>query len=176
MRWIMLVMLASLLIAFYWESLPFISNSVHAVLSPTLGKLLAYNHYIGMVVVALALNLIVVLLQKYTIDKETMKEIKAEQKELKEEMKKHKDNPDKMMEVNKRQMDLVFRRSMPLVMRPVIFTAVPFILLFRWFHDFYGPGGLFEGTIFLGFMNWFWFYFVLTIIFSQIFRKWFDVI
>jgi len=29
---------------------------------------------------------------------------------------------------------------------------------------------------FLGFFSWFWFYLIFTIVFSSIFRKWFDVV
>jgi uncharacterized membrane protein (DUF106 family) len=182
MRLVLIVMLISFGIAYYWENLPFISEPVHSVLTPTLGALLAYNHYIGMIFVAILVNLIITLLQKVTIDKETMKEVKAEQKEIKKEMKKYKDHPEKLMEINKRQIDLVFGKQLPLTMRPVAFTSIPIILLFRWFSDLYGAGGLFEGTVFLGFLqwsfltNWLFFYIFLSIIFSTLFRKWFDVI
>jgi len=175
MRWIFLVMIVSLLIAWKWDDITFIKEIVHITLNPTLGKLLIFNKYVGMVVIAVILNLIITLLQKYTIDKETMKEIKKEQKDLKESMKEHKKNPEKLMELNQRQFELV-GKSLPLTMRPIIFTSIPFILLFRWFHDIFDMGGVLSGTVFLGFMNWFWFYLLISIVFSMIFRKVFDVI
>lgn len=175
MRWIFLVMIVSLLIAWKWDELLFIKEPVHLVLDPTLGKLLIFNKYVGMIVIAVILNLIITLLQKYTIDKDTMKEIKKEQKELKESMKKYKNHPEKLMELNQRQFELV-GKSLPLTMRPIIFTSIPFILLFRWFHDIFDLGGVLSGTVFLGFMNWFWFYLLISVIFSIFFRKVFDVL
>lgn len=175
MRWIFFVMILSLVIAWQWEQLSFIKGTVHMVLNPTLGQLLIFNQYVGMIIIAAILNLIITLLQKFTIDKETMKEIKKEQKELKEDMKKYKNHPEKLMELNQKQFELV-GKSLPLTMRPIIFTSIPFILLFRWFHDIFGVDGYLNGTMFLGFMSWFWFYLVISIIFSMTYRKVFDVL
>jgi uncharacterized membrane protein (DUF106 family) len=170
MRLIIIMMLASLAVAGTWNSIPAVSSTVHAVLDPTLGKLLGFNQLLGMLLITAFLSLVTTLLQKYTIDKDTMKDIKAQQKELKEQQKEHKNDPEKAKELMAKQMELM-GKSFPIMMRPAAFTMLPFILLFRWFFDLYNEGGLFEGTIFLGFMSWFWFYLLSSIIFSQIFRK-----
>jgi uncharacterized membrane protein (DUF106 family) len=175
MKWIFLVLIVSMIIAWKWEELTFIKEPVHMILNPSLGKLLAFNKYLGMILIAAILNLAITLLQKFTIDKETMKEIKKEQKELKESMKKYKGHPEKLMELNQKQFELI-GKSLPLTMRPIIFTSIPFILLFRWFHDIFGADGFLNGTIYLGFMTWFWFYLLISIMFSLTYRKVFDVL
>ena len=55
-------------------------------------------------------------------------------------------------------------------LRPMMFTLIPFVLLFRWFQDYF-----LDSTIRLLGMSWFWFYLVSSIVFSSIFRKTFDV-
>lgn len=175
MRLIFIILLGSLAIAATWDSIPAVSSTVHAMLDPTLGKLLEFNQLLGMLIITAFLSLVTTLLQKYTIDKNTLKEIKDQQKLLREQQKEYKNDPKKSKELIQKQMELTFN-LFPITMRPAAFTMIPFILLFRWFFDLYGAGGLFEGTVFLGFMNWFWFYFLSSIIFSQIFRKKFDTI
>lgn len=169
---ISLVMLLGLFIIFTWEGSIF-QEVAHSVLTPILVPLIEYNRYIGMLSIILVLNLFITIIQKLTIDKETMKEVKKEQKDLREEMKKYKDHPEKLMELNKKSLELM-GKSFPLTTRPLIFTMLPLLLLFSWFRDLFGEAGLFEGMKFLG-MSWFWFYLIFSIIFGLILRKVFDV-
>ena len=84
-------------------------------------------------------------------------------------MKKFKGNPEKILELNKKQME-----SMPkmfdITMRPMIYTFIPIVLFFRWFNDYFTASNL-QGFKFLGFLPWIWFYIIFAMIFSTILRK-----
>ena len=162
----MLVMVISMGIAFAWNSYPIIKTTAHFVLDPTIGNLLDFNLFWGMTLVVFLITLLTTIIQKYGTDQESLKQIKDEQKLLQEEMKKHRDNPEKLREINKKSLEF-FPKTMDLTMKPLIYTAVPFVLFFRWFNDYF----INSSYKFLGFMSWFWFYFVASIIFSSILRK-----
>ena len=51
--------------------------------------------------------LLITLVQKYTVDQESLKKIKGEQKLLQEEMKKYKDHPEKLLELQKKQLEFL---------------------------------------------------------------------
>ncbi|MEX2017377.1 MAG: EMC3/TMCO1 family protein [Candidatus Pacearchaeota archaeon] len=164
---IIIVMILSLVIAFFWDKLEFIRNSVNAVLSPTAGFLLNWNLTAGMFIIVILLSLIITVIQKYATDQKTLKEMKDQQKKLNEEAKKVRDNPEKMMEIQKESMKFMVP-MMKLSMRALVFTGIPFILFFRWFNDFFIAVG---DPRFFGFMSWLFFYIVFSIVFSSIFRK-----
>jgi uncharacterized membrane protein (DUF106 family) len=166
MKIMLIVMIVTMFVALLWDSLPIIKDSVHLILDPTAGKLLLWNVSYGMLLIAAAMTLITTLLQKYTTDQVEIKRLKEHQKKLQEEMKKYKDNPQKMMDIQKQTMELTFNEMMPLTMKPLIYTAIPFILLFRWFGAFFT-----ENVVKVFGMNWILGYIVLSIIFSLIFRK-----
>ena len=167
---LLIVMALSLLIALYWEKLTFIKEPIHAAFDPTVGALLNWNPHIGMVIISGILGLITILLQKYTTDQATLREIKKEQKLLQEEMKKHKNNQDKFLELNKKQLELL-PKTFEITLRPLIYTSIPIILFFRWFNDYFATNPV---KIF-GILGWIWAYFILSIIFTTIFRKIFKV-
>ncbi|MBS3086303.1 DUF106 domain-containing protein [Candidatus Pacearchaeota archaeon] len=169
---IFIVMIVSLLIAFFWDKVALIKNSVHFILNPTAGALLNWNMNFGMIAIVLAISVIMTLIQKYGTDQKTMRELKEEQKNLQEEMKKYKEHPEKMTELSKKQMELI-PKTMKLGMRPIVYTAIPLILFFRWFMDFFSTVGDFK---FFGILSWFWFYLIGTIIFSSILRKVMNVV
>lgn len=168
---IIIVMVFSLLIASLWEKIPAIKNTVGFLLDPTAGALLGLNLTIGMLVIVAFLSLAITLIQKYATDQKTIREMKEEQKKLNEEAKKFRHDPQKMMEMQKEGMKFAIP-MMKLSTRALVFTGVPFILLFRWFMDYFSP----LGFLFFGFLNWFWFYLIFSIIFSSIFRKIFNVV
>ena len=168
---IFLVMILSILIASLWDTVPAIKDSVHAVLNPSAGRLLNWNITWGMTILIFIITAITTLLQKYTTDQKTLKELKQEQKILQEEMKKYKENPAKIMELQKKQMEFL-PKTMKLTMRPIIFTGIPFVLFFRWFMDYFA---LIPDFKFFNFFSWFWFYLIGSIIFSSILRKVFKV-
>ena len=164
---IIYVMIASMGIAFFWNSVSIIRDSAHAILDPTAGALLNWNLNYGMVFIILLISLFMTLLQKYATDQEALRELKKEQKELQEEMKKYKEHPEKLMELQKNFYPLT-GKMMKHSMRPIIFTGIPLILFFRWFMDFFT---LLGNPKFFGFLSWLWFYLIGSMIFSMILRK-----
>src|SRR3989344_330764 len=170
-KWIFIILIATLLIAFLWNQLPIIKDSVHAVLNPTAGALLVWNLNIGMTLIVLIITIIMTLFQKYATDQKTLKELKDEQKILQEEMKKFKDHPEKLLELQKKQLEFI-PKTMQLTMRPIIYTGIPIVLFFRWFNDYFVELG--NPKIFVYF-SWLWFYLLASIIFSMVLRKLFKV-
>jgi uncharacterized membrane protein (DUF106 family) len=174
---IFFIMIISLIIAFAWDKVPIIQNSVHSVLDPTAGALLTWNLTGGMLLLVLMITLITTVIQKYATDQEALRDLKKEQKILQEEMKKYKDHPEKVAELSKKQLEFI-PKTFKLTSRAVMFTGIPFILFFRWFSDVFI---LMEATIgepvkFFGFFSWFWFYLVFAMIYSSILRKVFKVV
>ena len=166
-RGIFIVMIISLLIAFFWDSFSFIKNTVHTILNPTAGTLLNLNLTWGMIILVFLITLAMTLIQKYATDQETLRELKKEQKILQEEAKKYREHPEKLMEFQKKQMEFI-PKTLKLSMRPIMITGVPLILFFRWFIDFFSAAG---NPKFFGFFSWFWFYLISSIILSSILRK-----
>jgi uncharacterized membrane protein (DUF106 family) len=169
---IIIMMFASYLLFAFWDKITFLKEGVHSALDPSIGALLQWNLTVGMIIVVLAITLITTLIQKYTTDQKALKELREEQKILQEEMKKFKDNPEKVAELSKKQMEFL-PRTFKLTSRSVLYTGLPFILFFRWFSDFFTTMG---NPLFFGFMTWFWFYFIFTILFSTFLRKWLKVV
>ena len=169
---IFVVMFISLLIFFFWDSVDFIKNSAHWILNPSAGVLLTWNVTLGMIIIILIISIIMTLIQKYATDQKTLKEMKEQQKALQEEMKKYSENPKKIAELSKKQMEFI-PKTFKLGMRPMIYTAIPLILFFKWFMDFFSTAGEVK---FFGIFSWFWFYLIGTIIFSSILRKVFNVV
>ena len=168
-RWIFLAFGASIVIAINWKN-PQVSSFFHKILDPVLMPLLNWNVFWGMTFIIFIMTLIMTFVQKYATDQETLKSIKKDQKRIQEDMKKFKEHPEKVMKLNKEQMDLM-GKMFRLSMGSIVYTAIPFVLLFQWFRDFYTANPF----TFLGFMSWFWFYLLGSIIFSSIIRKIFDV-
>jgi len=169
---IIIVMVLSLVIAGFWESVPFLKNAVHAILNPSAGALLNWNLTWGMMVLVFLISVLTTVIQKYATDQETLKELRKEQKILQGEMKKYKDHPEKLMELQKKQFEFI-PKTMKLSMRAIMFTGIPFILFFRWFMDVFTTLG---EPKFFGFLSWFWFYLIFVMIFSSILRKWLKVV
>ena len=164
---IILITIISLVMASFWDRIPFMKNAVHAALDPSAGALLRWNLTIGMILVVFIITLITTLIQKYGTDQKALKELKHEQKLLQEEMKKYRDNPAKISELSKKQMEFI-PKTFKLTSRTILFTGIPFILFFRWFYDFFAVIGQ---PKFFGFLSWFWFYLIFTLIISSILRK-----
>ena len=169
---IFIVMLVALMIAFFWEKVSWIRNAAHVILDPSAGALLNWNLTLGMTLIIILITVIMTLVQKYATDQKTLRELKKEQKVLQKEMKNAKEHPEKMMELQKKQFAFL-PRMMKLSMRPIMYTSIPLILFFRWFMDYFTLAGDIK---FFGFLNWFWFYLLGSIIFSSILRKIFKIV
>lgn len=167
LKMIFLIMLLSLIIAFYWPRAPWVSQPIHSVLDPVLGRLLEWNVTTGMLIIVLLISLIVTLVQKYTTDQATIRELKIKQKEINKKAREYSHDPAKMMEIQKELMPISIK-LMKLSMRPIMFTGIPFIIFFRWFMDVFEAMG---NPKFFGFLSWFWFYLIFAILFGSIIRK-----
>ena len=169
-RLIMIVMFVSMFIALSWDKMPFLKSAVHYVLNPTVGALFNWNLNVGMIIVVLLISILTTLIQKYTTDQVELKNIKKNQKEIQKEMKQHRNNPQKTMELNKKNMELM-PKQFKLMGRSMVYTSIPLLFLFRWFYDYFLT---LESNKVLG-MHWMLIYIVLTIIFSSIIKKKFDI-
>jgi len=169
---VFIAMIISLVIAFFWDRASFIKSAAHTVLNPTSGALLNWNLDWGMVLIVLIISFFMTIIQKYATDQETLRDMKKEQKRLSEEMKQFRNNPEKFMELQKESMKFM-APMMKLSMRPIIYTAIPLILFFRWFMDYFATAG---GQHIFGFFSWFWFYLLGSMIFSSLLRKWMNVV
>ena len=155
----------SMALALLWKKIPIIKQLDHAVLSPTVGNLLNWNVNLGMIIFVGILSLILTLIRKYTMDHDSLKEIKKEQKILKEQMKEFKDNPEKLFELQKKQLEFI-PKTMDITMKPAIYTVIPMILMFRWFRDYFTLNDISVFGI-----NWLLAYFILSIVFMSLFKK-----
>ena len=135
-RPMIIIMLASILIASLWDRIPTIKNVVHFIFDPSAGSLLNWNLNWGMLIIVLIITIFTTLVQKYATDQKTLKELKKEQKEIQKEMNKFKSHTEKMMELQKKQFKLM-PKQMKLSRRALAFTGIPFILFFRWFNDYF---------------------------------------
>ena len=171
MRWVFLIMLLTLVIASLWDKVSWIKSSVHYVLDPSAGFLLNWNLWVGMAVIVLVINFITTIIQKYTTDQKALKELRNEQKQIQKEIKENKSNPQKVMELQKKNMGSI-PKQFRLNMVSIAYTGVPFILLFRWFNDYFIAA---SNPKLFGFLGWFWFYLILSIIFSSLLKKWMKV-
>ncbi|MBR9701548.1 DUF106 domain-containing protein [Candidatus Pacearchaeota archaeon] len=161
----------AMIIVGLWNSVPIIKESVHAVLDPSAGALINWNLTWGTLLLFFIIAVITTLIQKYATDQETLKELRKGQKEMQVEMKKYKDDPGKMMELQKNLWPTTIK-MMQVSMKSSMFTIVPFILLFRWFMDFFEALG--SPDIIFGF-GWFGSYMISLILFSSVLRKVFKV-
>jgi len=166
----LIVMVIGFAFSFVYPKVPILKQSIHAVLNPTFGTLLNYNATIGLIIITAIMSLILTLVQKYTTNQEELRKLRAEQKILQEEMKKYKDHPEKLLELQKQQLAFM-PRTMDITMGSMAYTAIPILLFFRWFYDYFAENPV---KIF-GFMGWILAYLLLSIIFSMIYRKVFDM-
>jgi len=169
---IFIVMFIALMIAFFWERISWIRNAAHLILDPSAGILLGWNLTLGMTIIIILIALIMTLVQKYATDQKTLMEMRTEQKKMREDLKKLKVGSKEHNELSMKSMKFM-GPMMKLSMRPAIYTSIPLILFFRWFMDFFNVIG---NPKFFGFLSWFWFYLLGSIIFSSILRKIFKVV
>lgn len=169
---IFLVMLLAFVIAGLWDKIPIIKNSINFVLNPTAGALLTWNLNLGMLIIVFVITVLTTLVQKYATDQDTLKELRKEQKAIQKQMKEFRSHPEKMMELQKKQMAM-FPKQMKLSMRGIVYTIIPFALFFQWFRGFFT--GIGDPQFILG-LSWFWFYLISAIVISSLLRKWWKVV
>ena len=136
------------------------------IFDPTLGFFVSWDYLYGLLVISFILTLISTIAYKYLTDQKYMKQEKEEIKRMSKEMRELKDSKEMM----KKQKELMERNfgMMKHSFRPLLFTAIPFFIIFSWLSQTYKEIDL----NFLGFIhNWIWVYLLSSIIFSIILRK-----
>ncbi len=172
LRMVFIVLLISTLIAIFWDSVPIIKETANLILNPTAGKLLEFNIDMGLIIVSAIITLFITIIQKYTVDNEALKQLKADQKKLQQNMKELKDNPEKLMQLQQESLAKA-GEMFQISMRSFSYTAIPIILFFRWFSDYFAQ---FNPPVrIFGIFTWFIAYLISSIIFSIIFRKMFKL-
>lgn len=156
-----IVFAISLYIGAHWHTIPFIKNTVHGILDPTAGVLLQWNTYVGFVVIVAVISFILTLSQRIFVNQKEMKALKEEQKFVQGEIKRYAEHPEKMMEFQKRQLEMA-GKTFSLMAKSFVITTIPIILFFRWFQETLVP---------IWGSWWLLYYLIGAIVFSSIFRK-----
>jgi len=160
----------SIVIGIFWDQVPIIKESANFILNPTAGRLLDYEINLGMIIITALISLFTIIVQKYTVDNASLRELKNDHKKMQQDMKSLKDNPEKLMELQgesmKKSMEVLSLSS-----KSFIYTTIPLVLFIRWFGDYFS---LVDVKIF-GFMHWLFAYILFSLIFSIIFRRLFKL-
>ena len=115
-------------------------------------------------IVAALITLVMTFIYKFTTDQDRLREIKKEQKKYQEEAKNHKSNPQKMMEINKKVLQLS-GEMMKHSLKPMAITMLPMFVLIIWLRNIYSPI----------LSSWIWYYIIVGIISNGVFRKFLKV-
>ena len=126
-------------------------NILDPILNVVIGPLINAGYLIALIVLALAINLLLLLIYKKTTNQELMKRLKDEMKELQNETKTLKDHPEKMMEVQRRTMETNMK-YMKQSLKPNLYTFIPIIIILGWMSTQFAflpimPGDEFNVTI-----------------------------
>lgn len=119
----------------------------------------------GLILISLIFTFLVTLAYKYFTDQTLMKQLKEDLKKLRKEMKDFKDNPEKMIDIQKKSFEKSMQQ-MKMQFKPMLITLIPLLLLFSWLRVTYQD----TGDVLFG-LSWLWIYILTSIIFSLILRK-----
>jgi len=120
------------------------------------------NPRLAIILVSLLVALFITIISYFLTDKEKMKEMRQKQIELKKEMNLYKDNPQKMMEINKKMLEHM-PEQMKMSLKPTLVTMIPLLIMFGWLRSTFAITTLAS--------TWIWYYIVSSLIFSIILRK-----
>ena len=124
--------------------------------------LIQNNPRTTLIFLSFLVTLFITIITYFMTDREKMKELKDRQKDLRKEMKLCRDNPDRMLELNKKMLEDM-PEQLKHSMKPMMVTFIPIIIFFTWLR------GTFALTSIAG--TWFWWYLGSSLIFSIIIRK-----
>jgi uncharacterized membrane protein (DUF106 family) len=107
----------------------------------------------AIILLSFIVSAIIIIITKYMTDQSLMKKLKEDMKENQKLAKELKNNPAKLMEVQKKQMELTmqqFKHSL----KPTLITFIPIILIFGWMNSTFAYEGIkpnqeFQVSIFL---------------------------
>ena len=129
----------------------------------------------NIIVISFILTLIVDLSMKFLSNQKAMKFLKEEAESIRKEITKFKHDPQKMMELQKKQVESSMK-YMKHSLTPTAFTLLPLLVIFNWLRNTFPPG---ETLINLPFtipligssLGWLGTYIISSIIFNLILRK-----
>lgn len=106
----------------------------------------------AVILLSLLVSVIIILITKYMTDQSLMKRLKEEMKENQKLSKEFKNNANKLMEIQRKQMELTmeqFKHSL----KPTLITFIPIILIFGWMSSIFAyesikPNQEFSVTVF----------------------------
>jgi len=124
--------------------------------------LIQNNPRTALIFLSFLVTLFITIVTYFMTDREKMKELKDRQKDLRKEMKLCRDNPDKMMELNKKMMEDM-PEQLKHSMKPMMVTFIPIIIFFTWLRGTFALTAIAD--------TWFWWYLGSSILFSIIIRK-----
>ena len=139
------------------------------------------NPLLFVTLLSIAASFLVTLSYKFLTNQETLKRLRQEsndlRKKIKEEYKINKDNPEKLMEMQKRMMDMSFEQ-MKHTIKPMIINFLPLIILFWWIRKSMPDTQVILTLPFSipklgansGF-GWLGIYILTSLVFNQIFKK-----
>ena len=125
-------------------------------------ELIQSNPKTSVIVISFIATFFMTIVRYFMTDREKMKEIREKQKKLREELKQFKNNPEKVMEINKKMLE-DFPEQMRQSFKPMVITLIPLLILFKWLWDIYSATSL-GGS-------WIWWYFISSIVFSIFLSK-----
>ncbi len=121
--------------------------------------------------ISTGLSIMSALVRKAVLDMDKMKEIKEKIKVHQKEMKLATKSGDmKKMQRNQEDMMSLTMENMKLSFKPMIYTFIPFILVFGWLRDQYGLLDVVASVFGFNF-GWFWWYFICAMVVSLTVNK-----
>ncbi len=144
-------------------------NALSTVFSP----LLALPPIIGELLLAILLTFITTIFYRYLADQNKIRELKEKQKELQKKIKELKSKPEEANNMSKELLGLT-NKQMMMNMKPMFMTMIIIVMLLPWMaFAFSGQIALlpFSLPFFGNDFGWLMWYFVVSIPFTQLFRK-----
>ena len=99
--------------------------------NPVLLPLLNKSPFLGILLLAFVISLLITLVYKYFTNQEEMKRLKEQQKEFQRRMKELKSNPEEMMSVQKEAMKTNME-YMKHSFKATLITMLPVLIIFGW--------------------------------------------
>lgn len=119
---------------------------------------------VSIILIALAISLLITIINYFFLDKEKLRDIKERQKSVQKQLKEHQKagNHEKVLELNKELMSHageMMRHSL----KPMLITLIPILILFSLIRGVYVETSIAS--------SWFWYYLVSAIVGSILFKK-----
>ncbi len=123
-----------------------------------------------MTLAVITITLLITIVQKYTVDQNVMRELKADSKKMRKELKAIKNDPAKMQQHQKKMMNLSMKQ-MKMSFKPMMYYMIPLIIFFTWLSNTMIGITVLKPPIWPWEMGYLGSYIVLSIFFSMMFRK-----